>query len=227
MLAAVFVLVAGPFEAEAVIDREVRKAEREAEREARRVEREARRVEREEAREARRLAREARRAEREADREDSDEISNSCDCSTRLRFSRPELVWRGDRLMFVPRIDLDIRSRGETSDPRFSAILDYEGETTLFSEDMRVSEGKGFAGKKAVVDGAICGSDYSFEGIRLGEVELFKMAGSLFSFIGELEGGLKMKASVEGCEYDEDYRQMEFSVEEFGNLSVGRWRRAR
>jgi hypothetical protein len=108
-----------------------------------------------------------------------------------------------------------------------AVVLDYEGETVFSSEDVTVPPGSAFSGTKTVVDGAICGSDYSFKGIKLGEVELAGLVRSLFGIDDQLEGVIKMKASVSGCGYEEEVRQMEYEAEEFGNLSVGRWRRVR
>ena len=191
----------------------------------RRVEREARRAEREAVREARKAEREARKRARRVKREVEEGVENEvCDCSARLSLSKPSLQWQNGVLMFQPRVDISIRSRGDERTP-WTARVDYSGETSYESEDFTVPDGISFSDGKNVLSG-YCGDDYRFSGLQLPSVKLTGLTRSLFSN-KEMDGTLRMKTEVSGCGYEKEERSFKFSIKEFGNLRLKGWRSVR
>ena len=173
-------------------------------------------------------------AEREARRSGNDEGQNeesneeaTCSCSSRLSFARPQLQWRGGVLTIIPRVDVDIRTKGEQSDGDWAAHLFYEGSAMFESEDVVAPGSVVFNGSQEIQSGQCGDNRYSFTGLALPEITLPGLLRSLVGFDQELDGTVKMKAHIEGCGFDEEYQQFGFNVEEFGNLDVGRWKRAR
>lgn len=201
-----------------------------AERRAQRAERDAQRV-------IDRAARDAERAERhnvdqndndvDADNIDEETEEEVCNCTARLSYDRPALQWRGGTLAFIPRVNLDIRTRGERSAPNWFVGLEYEGEASYSSEDVIGPTGITFSGRRDVVGGQCGDNRYSYTGLRLPDVNLAGLVRGLVGIDQELDGVVRMRTRVVGCGADTEYRQFRFEVEEFDNLDVGRWRRVR
>lgn len=206
------------------LTREERAAQWAEERAAREAALEARRAERE----AQRAAREAQRAEESNGPSDTTPVDGTpCSCSAQLSFARPDLQWRGSGLAFIPRVDVSLRTRGETTDNDWSARLVYGGEAAFTSTDVSVPQPVSFAGTRVIQEGQ-CGSNrYSFTGLAIDEIPLTGLLRSLVGLDQELKGALKMSAHIEGCGFDEERRQFGFVVEELGNLSIGGWRSVR
>lgn len=199
------------------------------EREQREAEREQRRAEREAAREARRAEREAARAARAAEREAEKlaEENAPCGCSAALSLARPELQFRDNQLVFVPRVDIDVKTKGEPGGPDWAVSVVYEGETGYESEDIAVPAGVSFSGEQAVTNG-VCGDNrYRFNGVALPAVTLSGLTRTLLQPDQELAGRVEMKASVQGCGFEEEHKAFQFSLEEFGQLLTRSWRAIR
>ena len=188
----------------------------------------ARRAEREAERDARQAARDAERAARDAEREAEEEAeAANCGCSATVGFSAPDLQWRSNNLVFVPRVDVSIRTRGEASQPNWSAGLTYQGTASFLSEDVAAPGVTSFAGSRTVASGPCGDNRYTFKGLALEPVTLAGVARSLVGVDQELDGMLRMMARIEGCGFDEETKAFPFIVQEFGNLSVRGWRTAR
>lgn len=185
---------------------------------ARRAEREAARVEREAEREARRLEREA---------EDETEEVATCSCSAGLSFDRPQLQFSGGTLSFIPRVNVDLRSHGESSAPAFTVNLNYTGSSSYTSDDITPPAGVAFSGNKTVVSNALCGSTYSFGGLALSPVSLTGLSRGLVEEDQKLAGTIRLQADLAGCSEETEQRQFGFTLRQFGNLVVNGWRSLR
>jgi hypothetical protein len=200
-----------------VEERDARKAEREAAREARRAELEARRAERE-------AEREARKAEREAEKEAEE---TGCSCSASLSYSRPEVQWHSNVLTFIPRVDVTLRTRGETGGPDWSAQLAYNGSVSFTSADVAAPGDVSFSGSQQIAKGQCGDNRYKFSGLALPPVSFSGLTRSLFGTDDELDGIVRLTARVEGCGFDEERRMFSFTASDFGNLRVHGWRTLR
>lgn len=178
---------------------------------------EERRAEREAAREARRAAREA----------EDGAGKSACACSAGLTFSRPDIQWRGNTLTFLPRVDVDIRTRGEASDPSWSVGLNYSGTASFTSDDVTPPPAVSFTGSKHVAGGACGDNRYSVGGLALEPVAFGQLTRALVGSGQELAGLIRLQASVTGCSVEAESRQASFTVNEFGNLRLSGWRIAR
>ena len=152
---------------------------------------------------------EARRVEREAERTAGENelavspIEETCRCTTRLSFSKPSLQWRSGELVFVPKVDVSIRSRGEER-IAWTAQLAYTGTTGYESADVA----------------------YSFSGWQLPAVSLSGLTRRLVNG-EEIDGRVQMQAKLSGCGEDEEKRAFDFTLMDFGNLKVRGWRSTR
>ena len=184
---------------------------------------------------------EQRRAEREADRnqednnedqgsdnnqsepdeEDSDEPE--CTCRASIGFGRPTLGFSNGTLTFVPRIDFNIRSRGDFDAPAWTATVDYEGVAAYESDDVAVPGPTPFSGSRQVAS-STCGSNHSFKGLALNPVPLSGITSTLVGQDQELEGAVAMRAKIQGCGFDSEQRQLRFTLEDVLNLKVRGWR---
>lgn len=173
---------------------------------------------------------EARRAEREEERTAGENevpvvpTIEACRCTTKLSFSKPSLQWRGGSLVFIPKVDVSIRSRGEERID-WTARLAYTGSTGYESTDVAVPAGVGFAGTQELFSGQ-CGDSYSFSGWQLPAVSLAGLTRSLVKG-QEIDGRVQMQASLAGCGEDEEKRAFDFTLMDFGNLKMRGWRSAR
>jgi hypothetical protein len=195
-----------------------------------REELEARRAERAAEREARRAQREADRAAREAEREAEEEGesgSDTCSCSAALGFAKPDLQWRGTGLVFIPRVDVTIRTNGEATDPNWSAQIAYEGSAAFDSEDVTVPSPASFSGSRMLGEGPCGDNRYTFRGLALEPVGLAGLTRALVGPGEEVSGKLQMSAHIQGCGFDIDAKEFSFRVQDFGNLSVRGWRTVR
>jgi hypothetical protein len=77
------------------------------------------------------------------------------------------------------------------------------------------------------VNNVSCGSRYTLRGISLPAVSLPGLPSSLVGEDQELDGTIQMHASLVGCGFEEEHRQMNFTLREFGNLRVKGWRSIR
>ena len=179
----------------------------------------------EERRAQREAERAARRAEREA-RQEADTSEPTCVCRTTLAFSRPDLQWRSGGLTFIPRVDVDVRVRGQEA-PDWSADLAYSGAASFTSEDVPVPGSVNFNGTRHLAGGACDDNRYRFSGLALEPVTLTGLVRSLVGHDQELDGIIRMQAEVTGCALDAESRQFGFSVSELGNLKLLGWRSAR
>lgn len=201
------------------IDWEARRAAREAEREAAALVREQERA-------ARALERETARAERRSGDTETDATEPGCTCSARLSFDRPSLQFIGGVLTFIPRVDISISSRGEATDPDWTAVVAHEGSSDYTSADVTVPAGVSFGPADETLSGP-CGSSYSLGGHTLGNVPLPGLIRSLLGTDQELDGTVTMRATISGCGFDEEYKQFPFTLTEFGNVSTRSWRTVR
>jgi hypothetical protein len=150
----------------------------------------------------------------------------TCRCSARLSLARPALQFNGDTLQFIPRVNISITSRGDSSAPGWTARVAHSGQTSYTSDDVSVPSGVTFSGDQQVFAGS-CGNKFSFSGYQLPAVTLSGISRTLVGDDQELEGIVRMQADLTGCDSDSENRQFEFRVREFGNLRVGGWRTAR
>jgi len=189
---------------------------------------EARRAERAAEREARRVARETERAARRAEREqeDSEEEASACSCRARLRFSRPSLQFRSGTLVFVPRVDVSVSSRGDFQAPGWTATLAYDGSTSYESDDVTAPAGTSFGGEQDVFSGS-CGTHYDFDGLQLSAVPLAGITSSLVGLGQELDGVVRMNATLSGCGFDSEQRQFGFRLRDLVDLRTSGWRTVR
>ncbi|MEX1997410.1 MAG: hypothetical protein WEA04_01905 [Candidatus Andersenbacteria bacterium] len=174
---------------------------------------------------------EQRRAQREAEREARrlarENPSPTCRCSASLGLARPSLQFTsGGGLTLTPRVDVSIRTRGDHEAPPWVAELAYSGTTEYESDDVSVPAGVAFSGTQQVAAGS-CGDTYTFRGLALPDVSLTGLIRSLVGVDQELEGTVRLHATLNSCELDEEQRQFSFRVQEFGNLKIGGWRSAR
>jgi hypothetical protein len=178
--------------------------------------------------EERRIEREARRAQRqEKDNSDSGETQdNKCNCRARLSFNRPTLFINGGTVRFIPNLDIDINSRGDSSDPSWTATLKYNGSTSYESEDIVPPAPVAFSGEQTVFSGA-CGNDFSFDGYQLPAVNLTGLTRSLLGPKQELDGKVELQAEIAGCGFDNLHRNFGFNMKEFGSLRTRSWRSVR
>lgn len=150
-----------------------------------------------------------------------------CTCSSSLSFDKPLFQWTGEGLIFVPRVNFSVRAQGGSEAPPLNVVVNYEGLTSYESEDVSVPDGAVFSGQKQVINGFPCNGSYRSSGAELQKITL---GGLMRSFLGEdqeLHGLVRMKASIEGCGFDEENREAHFRVREFGNLRIGGWRSIR
>lgn len=189
---------------------------------------EERRAQREAEWAARRLEWEERRAEREAAR-NGDEASQEevCECTARLKLSRPSLQWRSGVLNFIPRVDVDFRVKGDAGGPAWSVGLAYEGEASYSSPDIGVPAPVSFSGNEEIAGGQCGDHRYSLDGVGLSPVPLSGIVRTLLGTDQELKGVVKMKAEIQGCEANNEHRQFKFGLKHLGNLQVGSWGRVR
>lgn len=180
--------------------------------------------------EQRRAELEARRAERESEREARGveeaaiEVAEGCRCRASLSFSKPSLQWRGGQLVFTPRVDISIRSRGEER-MAWAARLDLAGNTAYESVDVEVPAGMAFNGSYDLFSGQ-CGDTYRFSGWQLPAVGLSGLPTNLVRG-EEVDGRVQMEARVYGCGEDAEKRAFNFTLMDFGNLRVRGWRSVR
>lgn len=142
--------------------------------------------------------------------------ANACECSARLAFSRPDVHWQNGTLQFIPRFDLRIRVDQEDNALPWKLALHYSGtaHNTAFS-GLREFGGQCLDGR------------YEYTGLAVSPISMTDVIRSLFGSNDEQELHIRMAAAVSGCDNDEESEQVEVEIEEFGNLDVGRWRRAR
>jgi hypothetical protein len=182
--------------------------------------------------EQRRAQREAEREARRQDSEESDSNQNNeepaCNCSASLRLDDPDIYWSGNSLVFVPRFDVSVRVRGnDNGEGAWNLALDYDGQAQFSSDGLTPPVSSAFAGHDEW-GGQCFDTRSTFSGHAGQAVTLATIARSLFSFSDhELDSVIRMRAGLSGCDTDEEYRQFDLTVEEFGNLDLGRWRRVR
>lgn len=148
-----------------------------------------------------------------------------CRCAASLRLSgRPDLQFRGSQLVWVPRVDVMIRTRGAAGGPDWSVGLNYEGNASFSSDDVTPPGDVAFSGSQNVASGACGNNHYVFRGMALPAVE---MSGVTRSLVGEderLNGTVRMRSALVSCGDDTEARQFGFSVRELGNLRISGWR---
>ncbi|MBI4022526.1 MAG: hypothetical protein HY372_04140 [Candidatus Andersenbacteria bacterium] len=148
-----------------------------------------------------------------------------CRCTASLRLSgQPDLQWRGSQLTWVPRVDVQIRTRGASGGPDWSVGLNHEGSTSFTSDDVTAPGEVSFSGSQNVASGACGDNRYVFRGMALPAVVMNGVTRGLVGERERLNGTVRMRASLIGCGEDAEARQFGFSVRELGNLRVGGWR---
>lgn len=174
---------------------------------------------------------EARRAAREAEREAKRLAEETtCTCKANLKFEKAQLMFGSEGLTFVPRLNIDIRGDGGTLAPDLNVNVNYEGSAEFAAKkgEFAVPSGVPFGGSEPVLSGAPCNGKYSFEGFALPPVSFAGVVRSLLEPKEELEGVVKLKASLVGCGFEEEEnRQFSFIMKEFGNLKIEGWRSPR
>lgn len=151
----------------------------------------------------------------------------TCTCKTSLSLARPGLQWQNGVLMFIPRVDIAIRGRGDSDAPPLDVSIDYNGLATYESEDVPVPPDTSFGGNRSVLSGWPCDGRYKFKGLDLASVSLAGLTPDLVGEDQELAGNVMLDAAVVGCGFEEEHRQLKFRVLEFGNLRIGSWRSVR
>ena len=151
----------------------------------------------------------------------------TCRCSASLKFSRPDLQFRGGVLTFLPRVDVNVRTRGATSAPNWSLDLEYEGGATFSSHDVTPPPDAIFTGSQHIIGGSCGDHRYVFEGLSLAPVSFSGLTRSLLHGRDELDGTVRMHAGFVGCDDDSEQRAFRFTLEELGNLAVRGWRSVR
>jgi hypothetical protein len=147
-----------------------------------------------------------------------------CTCHASLSFARPSLSFGSDGLQFIPRVNVSIRLRGDQDGPRHTVGVNYEGSTSYTSDDVAVPGGISFSGQKTLLSDASCNGRWNFKGMELTRETLSGLTNSLVGDNQELKGTAHLKTSIAGCGFEEDHRQLMFTVKEFGNLRIGGWR---
>lgn len=150
-----------------------------------------------------------------------------CTCSASLGFDKPLFQWSSEGLVFIPRVNFSVRSRGGSEAPPLNVVVNYGGETSYESGDVSVPAGVAFSGQKQVINGFPCNGSYRSSGVALTKVALTGLVRSLIGEDQELNGLVHMQASIEGCGFDEENRESSFRMREFGNLRIGGWRSVR
>lgn len=161
--------------------------------------------------------REQRRLEREARRAAEENVEPACSCSASLRLARPSLHFGNAGLVFIPRVDVSVRGRGEADAPGLDVAVNYEGG----------AQGMAFNGTTNVLAGAACNGRYSFGGLKLARVVLPGLGFGALDEDEKVDGLVKLKASLVGCGFEEEHKQFGFTREGFGELQVGSWRSVR
>ena len=178
------------------------------------------------ARRAERAAeREARRIERAAERAAADEPE--CVCSARLSPAKPSLSFSNGVLTFTPRVNVDIRLRGDNDGEQHTVSVAYEGNSAYSSDDVNEPAGVNFSGQRTVLENASCEGHWNFGGIELARIPLTGITGALVGLDQELAGAVTMKTAVSGCGFAEENSQFQFRLQELGNIRVGSWRSVR
>lgn len=149
-----------------------------------------------------------------------------CRCSASLRFSRPGLQFLDGVLTLLPRVDVSVRTRGETSAPAWSVDLEYEGEALFTSNDVPPPDAVAFSGAQHVIGGSCGDNRYLFKGFALDPVPFTGFFSSLLGAGEEAQGTVRMQAHLVGCGGDEEHRVFRFTAGELGNLLVRGWRSA-
>lgn len=167
----------------------------------------------------------ARRAEREAERARRDEPQ--CVCSARVSYVRPELSFSASGLVFAPRVNVDIRLRGDTNGPKHTVGVQYSGQTNYASDHVSVPEGVSFSGEKTLISSASCEGRWSFNGVELARITLPGLDRTVVGKKQKLTGTARMAAAVTGCGEEAQDQQFSFSLRDLGRLSVGSWRSPR
>lgn len=185
----------------------------------------ARRAEREAARLERVAEREARRLEREAERAQEDEPQ--CTCSAKVSFVKPELNFGLQGLAFTPRVNVDIRLKGDTDGPKHTVGLKYSGSTANESDDVAAPAGISFSGEKTLISNAQCEGRWKMEGIELERLTLPGLTRTLLTKGQKVVGSVTAKAEVLGCGEMEETRAFSFTLRDGGKLSTGIWRTVR
>jgi hypothetical protein len=149
-----------------------------------------------------------------------------CVCTARVKFVRPEVRFSGDTLTFIPRIDLSIRTRGETvTGSLWSVSVGYEGEAIFTGSD--APPPVSFSGDNEVANGQ-CGSNrYTFHGLELSSVPLSGVTTTLIGDDEQLDGAVRMAVRLNGCTYEEEQRSFVFRLRESLKMRVGSWRSVR
>lgn len=150
-----------------------------------------------------------------------------CTCSASFSYDRPSLQWSSEGLVLIPRVNFSIRARGGNEAPPLNVSINYEGSTAYSSEDVSPPDGVSFSGQKQVVSGFPCNGSYRSSGVDLTQITLSGLVRSLLGNRQALNGVVRMKASIQGCGFEERERQFPFTMREFGNLRIGGWRSVR
>lgn len=149
-------------------------------------------------------------------------------CNTSLNFSRAEVGWSGNQLVFMPRGDVSIRARGDDPSDSWQLNLALTGHAAFAGEGVPTPSDVSFSGNKQW-SGPGGSSRFRFSGQSLLQepVVLATIPRSEFGEDDELTGTIVLEAHLTGCDVDTERRQFTFEAKEFGNLRVRGWRSAR
>lgn len=160
---------------------------------------------------------EERRSSSTQNQDQSPTNEGTCDCSAKFSYARPDLLWSGNQLYFIPRIDISIRTEGTGQGPSWNATLSYDG----------IAHATPYSGN-ASWGGQCFDNRLNYKGYELPPVSLSGITRNIFTSDNALEGSVRMHAALSGCgDVQEDHRQFGFEIEQFGNLDTSSWRRVR
>lgn len=145
---------------------------------------------------------------------------SQCRCSASLSYARPILQFRNGSLVFIPSVNIRIRSRGAERTP-WTAHIDLAGETSYSSKNATVPAGTSFSQSKDIYKGA-CGDNISFSGWQLSPVVLSGLNQGLTGK-QKIDGTVRMQATLSACATDSELKEFHFTLKELGNLLVRGW----
>lgn len=148
------------------------------------------------------------------------------ECRANVDLARGDVHWSGNQLIFTPRLDVDIRARGDDPSDSWQLHFNYEGEVSFDGTGVPVPGDVTFSGSRDW-SGPGGSSRFRFRGQALPSVVLAEIPRSEFGEDDELVGTVVLRGSLSGCDVDTISEQLPFEAQEFGNLRVRSWRMAR
>lgn len=149
-------------------------------------------------------------------------LESSCSCSASLSYSRADIRWQGNTLVFVPIFNVTIRVRGEgNQNDQWNLGLNYNGNAAFTSEDYTPPASTNFSGNHQW-GGSCTNTRLNFSGFQEPAVPIASLVRNSLTD-GTIDGVIQLRSSLSGCDTDSEAKQARFTIKEFGNVSVRLW----